>query len=108
MSTSKEYLQFVLEQLDGINGVTYKRMFGEYLIYVQEKPVFLVCVNCVFVKKIPGLSERMKDASEGFPYNGAKAHYLLDIENRELTADVAAILVRATPVPKRKNKKEQK
>ena len=81
-------------------------MFGEYLIYIQEKPLLLVCDNSVMVKKIPELAELMKDEPEGFPYDGAKTHYILDIENRELVMAVIEILRKVTPVPKRKNKKE--
>ena len=106
MATTKEYIQFVLEQLDGIDDVTCKKMFGEYMVYVQEKPVLIVCDNCVMVKKLPELAEIMRDAPDGVPYEGAKVHYMLDIENRELTRAVIEILVRVTPVPKRKKKKE--
>ncbi len=106
MSTSKEYIQFVLEQLGEIRGITYKKMFGEYLIYIQEKPLLLVCDNSVMVKKIPELAKLMKDEPEGFPYDGAKTHYILDIENRELVMAVIEVLGKVTPVPKRKNKKE--
>lgn len=105
LGASKEYIQFVLEQLDGIDGVTYKKMFGEYLVYVESKPILLVCDNCVMVKKAPELAEVMKDAPEGFPYDGAKIHYILDIENRSLVEEVIKILVDITPVPKKKNKK---
>ena len=105
MSTSNEYIQFVLEQLDGISDVTYKKMFGEYLIYVQKRPVLLVCDNSVMVKKTPELAMLMKDAPDGFPYDGAKAHYILDIENSGLVRSVIEILVRVTPVPKKRNKK---
>ena len=87
MSTSQEYINFVLEQLDGIDGVSYKKMFGEYMVYVGEKPILLVCDNCVMVKKLPELDELMKDAPEDYPYEGAKAHYVLDIENRKLMRD---------------------
>ena len=102
MSTSKEYILFVLEQLDGFSDVTYKKMFGEYIVYVQEKPILIVCDNCVMVKKVPELAELMKEAPDGFPYDGAKVHYILDIENRELTAQVVDILVKVTKVPKKK------
>ena len=102
MSTSNEYILFVLEQLDGISDVTYKKMFGEYIVYVREKPILIVCDNCVMVKKVPELAELMKDAPDGFPYDGAKVHYILDIENRELTVQVVDILVKVTKVPKKK------
>lgn len=84
MATSKEYIEFVCEQLDGIENVTYRKMFGEYMVYVNAKPLLIVCDNTVMVKKVPELADLMKDAPDGIPYEGAKAHYILDIENREL------------------------
>lgn len=92
MATTKEYLDFVLEQLSGLPGIDYKRMFGEYLIYKNGKPVLLVCDNTVFVKKLPELAELMQDAPEGLPYEGTKPHYMLDVENRELTETVLEIV----------------
>ena len=106
MSTSNEYILFVLDQLDGISDVTYKKMFGEYIVYVREKPILIVCDNCVMVKKVPELAELMKDAPDGFPYDGAKVHYILDIENRPLMRDVIAILEPITPLPKKRAKKK--
>lgn len=105
MSTSKEYIQFVLEQLHEISEVTCRKMFGEYLVYVQQKPVLLVCDNCVMVKKLPELAELMQDAPDGIPYEGAKVHSILDIENRELTAAVIKILVQVTPLLKKRSRK---
>ena len=46
MSTSKEYMQFVLDQLEEFPDVTYRKMFGEYMVYLQGRPVLLVCDNC--------------------------------------------------------------
>ena len=104
MATSKEYMEYVCEQLRDIDGVTYKKMFGEYMVYVHEKPVLLVCDNTVLVKEVPELAELMRDAPEGYPYDGAKLHYLLDIEDRELTGRVIAILEPITPLPRRRKK----
>ena len=104
MATSKEYVEYVCEQLRDIDGVTYKKMFGEYMVYVHEKPVLLVCDNTVLVKEVPELAELMRDAPEGYPYDGAKLHYLLDIEDRELTSRVIAILEPITPLPRQRKK----
>ena len=106
MGTTKEYIQFVAEQLDNVSGVTYKKMFGEYLVYVNDKPILLVCDNCVMVKEVPELEKIMKNAARNFPYDGAKEHYILDIENRELTSKVIEILTEITPVPKRRSKRK--
>ena len=82
MATSKEYIEFVCEQLDGIENVTYRKMFGEYMVYVNAKPLLIVCDNTVMVKKAPELASLMEGAPDGIPYEGAKVHYILDIENR--------------------------
>ena len=106
MASSREYLDFVLEQLEGISGIDYKKMFGEYMVYVNDKPVLLVCDNTVYVKKLPEIEELMSGAECGVPYDSAKEHYILDIEDRELTAKAVEILERITPVPKNKAKKK--
>ena len=50
MATSKDYIEFVLEQVKDFGDVTARKMFGEYMVYANEKPVLLVCDNSVFVK----------------------------------------------------------
>lgn len=106
MATSKDYIEFVCEQLKNIENVTYKKMFGEYMVYVNKKPVLIVCDNTVMVKKHSVLNEIMKDAPCGYPYDGAKEHYVLDIENTELCEKAVLLLEEVTPLPKpRKPKK---
>ena len=105
MATSKEYIEFVCEQLAGTENVRYRKMFGEYMVYVNDKPILLVCDNTVMVKKLPEIAELMADAECGYPYDGAKEHYILDIENRELVRNAVEILERITPVPKKRIKK---
>ena len=106
MATSKEYIEFVCEQLDGIENVTYRKMFSEYMVYVNAKPLLIVCDNTVMVKKAPELASLMEDAPDGIPYEGAKVHYILDIENRELVRSVIAVLEPITPLPKKRAKKK--
>ena len=105
MATTRNYLDFACTQLEGIWGIDYKRMFGEYQIYVNDKPVLLVCDNTVFVKNHPALAQRLAEAPEGLPYPGAKPQKILDVENRALTAQVLEILERVTPVSKRRVQK---
>lgn len=106
MSTSVSYMEFVLDQLRGVGAVRYRKMFGEYMVYVNDKPVLLVCDNTVFVKILPELSALMARAETGLPYPGGKEHYILDIENVELARDVIAVLERVTPLPKPRKKKQ--
>ncbi len=105
MATTKEYMDFVCDQLEEIENVTYRKMFGEYMVYVNQKPILLVCDNTVMVKKLPEIAELMRDAPDGAPYDGAKLHYVLDIENRELLREVIEILERVTPLPKKRTRK---
>lgn len=52
MATSVDYIEFVCGQIRGERVVRYKKMFGEYMVYVNDKPVLLVCDNTVYVKKL--------------------------------------------------------
>lgn len=104
MATKVDYIEFVCEQIRGMGTVQYRKMFGEYMVYVNEKPLLLVCDNTVFVKIIPELTGVMARAEKGMPYEGGKAHYILDIENAELTRAVITILEPITPLPKSRKK----
>jgi TfoX/Sxy family transcriptional regulator of competence genes len=108
MATSLDFIEYAAAQAAGCGDVRYRKMFGEYMVYVNNKPILLVCDNCVFVKMLPCLDELMRNAERGFPYSGAKEHYILDIDNAELTRAVVALLEPVTPIPKpRKRKKEE-
>lgn len=104
MATSKDYIEFVLEQVKDFGDVTTRKMFGEYMVYFSSKPILLVCDNTEFIKILPDTSKIMENAERGFPYDGAKEHYILDIENRELLEKIIPVLIEITPLPKRKRK----
>ena len=105
MATSVEYIEFVCTQMAGVGSIRYRKMFGDYMIYVNDKPVLLVCDNQVFVKQLAQLQDKMQGSKVAFPYDGAKPHYVLDIENAELSKEVVTILEAATPIPKPKKKR---
>ena len=105
MATTASYLAFVLEQLPPLWDVRSRKMFGEYMVYLNEKPVLLVCDNTVFVKKLPVLDDLMRDTLCGCPSEGAKEHYVLDVEDHELTEQVLRAAEAATPLPKPRKKK---
>lgn len=108
MATSEDFIRFVCEQLSGAGNISYKKMFGEYMVYLEGKPVCIVCDNVAFVKKLDCIQERMKNAGVGFPYNGAKEHYILDIDNADFSREIIAEIEKATPLPKKKKKKTAK
>ena len=105
MATTQEYIEYVCEQLHGMGEVRYRKMFGEYMVYYQDKPVMLVCDNTAFVKKLDCISEEMANAECGVPYQGAKEHYILDVDNAEFCQEIVKKNEAVTPLPKPKKKK---
>ncbi|CCV63815.1 Regulator of competence-specific genes [Alteracholeplasma palmae J233] len=91
MATDLSYIEFVCEYLKGYD-YRYKKMFGEYMIYINDKPILLVCDNTVFVKMHESIKDYTQNLDTGYPYNGAKEHYILDIEDRELSHKIIDIL----------------
>ena len=107
MATTVDFIEYVCAQIEGVGAVRYKKMFGEYMAYVNDKPLLLVCDNTVYVKILPCLDELMRDADKSCPYNGSKEHHILDIDDKELVCDVVAALEPVIPVPKPRKRKEQ-
>jgi TfoX/Sxy family transcriptional regulator of competence genes len=107
MATTPDYIEFVCDQVRDTGAVRYKKMFGEYMVYINDKPILLVCDNTVFVKILPCLDALMTNAERGLPYDSAKEHYILDVEDRELSLTVIAALEEVTAVPKPKPKKKR-
>lgn len=108
MSTSLDYINFVCEKLEKFGEIRSRKMFGEYMVYLNDRPILTVCDNTVFVKKLPELSELMKNAESGFPYDGAKESYILDIENNGLLEGIIPILKDLIPLPKPKKRRNNK
>ncbi|MDR0837356.1 MAG: hypothetical protein LBM94_03960 [Propionibacteriaceae bacterium] len=106
MATSSDYIEYVLDQVRGPWELRAKKMFGEYMVYINDKPVLLVCDSTVFVKMLPDIEALMAGAQTGFPYEGAKEHWVLDVDDSEHTAEVIAVLEPITPLPKPRKPKQ--
>lgn len=105
MASDKEYIEYVCDQIKDVGVLRYKKMFGEYMVYINDKPVILVCDNTVYVKMLDCIEVLMKNADKGCPYKGAKDHYVLDIDDRTLSYEVLTRAEEVTPLPKPKKKK---
>ena len=106
MGSSKEFVEYVVDQIAGTGDIRYKKMFGEYSVYVNDKPVLLVCDDVVYVKMRDEIAAEMSGADIGNPYDGAKPHYILDIDDQVLSRDIVSIMEPITPIPKPKKPKE--
>lgn len=105
MACTLDYIDFVCSQLNGIGEIRTRKMFGDWCIYIDEKPVVLACDNICYVKKHAAIEDMMSDAECGCPYDGAKEHYILDIEHGDDAKRVVRKLVEVLPYPKKKTKK---
>ena len=107
MACTPEFVDFVAAQLADAGAVRVRKMFGDHLLYVDEKPAVLLCDNVAYVKMHPVLEAWMADAETGHPYPGAKLHYILDVEHRAEALRVVKILAEVLPLPtpRRKAKK---
>jgi TfoX/Sxy family transcriptional regulator of competence genes len=83
MATSKEFIDYICEQITEAGNIESKKMFGDYMIYCTAKPVLLVCDNTIFVKQFPEVTELFSNYERilevGTPYKGAKPHYIVDV-----------------------------
>jgi TfoX/Sxy family transcriptional regulator of competence genes len=104
MATTRDFIDYVCGQITDAGVVRSQKMFGEYMVYVDEKPTLLVCDNTVFVKQLACVTQILEDAETGSPYNGAKEHYILDIDNSKKSTEVAKLVSQNTPLPKKKKK----
>ena len=107
MGTSLDYTNYVCEQIQGVGDIRYKKMFGEYMIYVNDKPILLVCDDTVYVKKLDCIAGKMAKSDTGNPYKGAREHYILDIEDSDLCKDIILTLEKVIPIPKPRKKAEK-
>lgn len=104
MASNLEFVEYVCEQIALCGGVRYRKMFGDYMIYVNDKPLLLLCDNTVYAKQLAVLADLLSENEVGVPYDGAKPHYILDADNTEQLRAVVNILEPLTALPKRRKK----
>lgn len=106
MASSKDYLEFVLDCLSGLDEVTYRPMMGEYIIYYKGKIIGGIYDNRFLVKPVKSAKSLLPDAPFELPYDGAKEMLLVeDIENTGLMAELFNAMYDELPAPKkRKNR----
>ena len=78
MTSSKEYLEYILEQLSNLDDITHRAMMGEYIIYYRGKIVGGIYDDRFLVKPVKSAMEMMPDADMELPYEGAKEMVLVD------------------------------
>jgi TfoX/Sxy family transcriptional regulator of competence genes len=110
MATDLSYVQYVCDQVRDAGGVSCRKMFGEYALYLGGKVVALVCDNQLFVKPTDAGRELLGTPTEAAPFPGAKPYFVLDehLDNSQLLCAVFRATEAAVPAPKPKKRKGRK
>ena len=103
MASSKEYLDFILEQLSELDDVSYRAMMGEYIIYYRGKIVGGIYDDRFLVKPTKSAVAMMPNADMELPYDGAKEMLLVDdVDNREFLRELLDAMYAELPAAKKK------
>ena len=103
MASSKEYLDFVMEQLSGLDEISYKAMMGEYIIYYRGKIIGGIYDDRFLVKPTKSAKSLMPEAVMELPYEGAKEMLQVDdIDNKAFLNELLDAMYDELPAPKKK------
>ena len=102
MSTSKEYHDYVMEQILPL-GASSRAMMGEYVVYFLDKPIGGIYDNRFLVKYIDAAKQVLKGAPLELPYQGAKMMLLVeDVESKDLMEKLFKAMYNELPSPKKR------
>ena len=103
MASSKEYLDFILEQLSELEEITYRTMMGEYIIYYQGKIIGGIYDDRLLVKPVKSAVLLMPTATYEAPYESAKEMLLVDnVDSKEFLTKLFDAMYNELPTPKKK------
>ena len=103
MASSKAYLEYLLDQLSGLESITHRAMMGEYILYYRGKIVGGIYDDRLLVKPVPSAIARMPDAVYEVPYEGAKELLLVDtVDDRAFLTALFEAMYEELPAPKRR------
>ena len=103
MASSKEYLDFILEQLSELEDVSCRAMMGEYILYYRGKVVGGIYDDRFLVKPTKSAVAMMPNAEMELPYDGAKEMLLVDdVDNKEFLRKLLEAMYEKLPAPKKK------
>ena len=106
MASSKEYLEFIMEQLAGSEDVSYRAMMGEYILYFRGKVIGGIYDDRFMVKPVKAARDLMPDADMELPYEGGSEMILVDnVDDRMFLKDLLEAMYPELPEPKPKLRK---
>ena len=103
MASSKEYLEFIMEQLSGLEDVSWRAMMGEYILYYRGKIVGGIYDDRFLIKPTASAKRLMPEAPSELPYEGAKAMLLVEnVDDRAFLRELFNAVVAELPAPKKR------
>ena len=106
MASDRSYLEFVLEQLSGLDDISYRPMMSEYIIYCQGKVIGGIYDNRFLVKQTESSLKMLKGASKEKPYEGGRDMLLVNnIDDREFLCSLIEAMTEELPEVKKRKKK---
>ena len=106
MSSSNQYLDFVLDLLGELEDVAHRKMMGGYVLYYRGKVIGGIYRGDRFLLKVTPASERLlPGAPRATPYEGAKEMLLVEVEDRDTLHDVVDAMWEELPAPKQRKKR---
>ena len=109
MASTKGYLEYVLEQLSELDGITHRAMMGEYILYYRGKIFGGIYDDRLLVKTVPAAVRLMPDAETELPYDGAKEMLLVnDVDNRDFLRELVEAMWEELPETTRRKKQKDK
>lgn len=106
MASTKGYLDYILEQLSGVDGVAARAMMGEYILYYRGRVIGGVYDDRLLLKPTPSARALLPDAPMEAPYPGAKAMLLADADDREMLAALLPRMYGELSEPRKRNQQE--
>ena len=105
MSSTNQYLEFVLDLLGELDDVAHRKMMGEYVLYYRGKVIGGIYDDRFLLKVTPASERLLSEAPRAIPYEGAKEMLLVEVEDRDALRDVVDAMWEDVPAPKKRNKK---
>lgn len=103
MASGREYLEYILDQLSDLDGISYRKMMGEYIIYYRGRVAGGIYDDRFLVKPVRAAEAMMPDAERELPYEGAKEMLLVDdVEDREFLRELLDAMYPELPDTKKK------
>ena len=104
MASTKAYLDFVLEQLSGLDEISSRAMMGAFILYYRGKVFGGIYDDRLLVKPVPMALRLMPDAEMELPYDGAKEMILVDnVDDRQFLYELVESMWEELPEKKKKN-----